>query len=91
MAQNPNYNLFACGRTSVESVEGRPGKRGNIVDGARFESYDPDTQTIKLRVDDSQVPEFWLEIKFFKKDLEKFVRDQELLDFETERPAVDFQ
>jgi hypothetical protein len=59
-------------------ARGRTGQKvGNRVDGARFESYDPVTKLVSLRVDDSQVLEFWLQISFNMKDLEKFIHDAE--------------
>ena len=71
------HQLNAHGRTLVGHVEGRAGKRGNTVDGARFESYDPETKTIKIRIDDSQVPEFWLEVHFTTEQLDRFMKEFE--------------
>jgi hypothetical protein len=46
------------------------------VDGARFASYDPDTETMTIRVDHSETPSFWLELSFTEKQLKEFVRKE---------------
>lgn len=52
----------------ITSVKGRvmdgDGKlnKFGILDGARIQHYDHDTHTVKLRIDDSNVPGFWMEI-----------------------------
>ena len=74
----PPGHLRACGNTLVGHVEGRPAKRGNNVDGARFVSYDPVGGTLTLRVDDSQVPEFWLVITIAKRDIDNYVLQEEI-------------
>ena len=33
-----------------------------VIDSAKLQSYDPETQTVKLRIDVSNVPGFWMEI-----------------------------
>jgi hypothetical protein len=45
----------------VMDGDGNLNKLG-IIDKARIQFYDHDTQTVKLRIDDSNVPGFWMEI-----------------------------
>lgn len=44
-----------------------------VIDKAKLQSYDPDTQTVKLRIDDSNVPGFWMQINVRFDQLEKWV------------------
>jgi hypothetical protein len=44
-----------------------------IIDRPTLQSYDPETQTVKLRLDDSNVPGFWMEINIKFEKLEKWV------------------
>ncbi len=46
--------------------------RGSI-DGARFFAYNPDTKAITIRVDHSEIPEFWLEVEFTKEKLQEWL------------------
>ena len=46
---------------------------GGKINGARFEHYDPDTDTVTIRVDHSGIPAFWLELPFTKAALHKWV------------------
>lgn len=66
-------------KTIITSVNGRVmDGDGNlnkfgIIDSAKLQSYDPETQTVKLRLDDSNVPGFWMEINIKFDKLEKWI------------------
>ena len=55
-------------KTIITSIKGRVmDGDGNlnkfgVIDGARIQYYDHDTHTVKLHIDDSNVPGFWMEI-----------------------------
>ena len=54
--------LNARGRTTSTSRNVRSPHPGNRIDGAQLQSYDSETRTVRIRVDDSRNLEFWLEI-----------------------------
>jgi len=71
--------MSSSSKTIITSVKGRVmdgdgnlNKFGNI-DGARIQDYDHDTQTVKLRIDDSNVPGFWMEINIRFDEMAKWV------------------
>lgn len=58
-------------------LNGQPLRGTNLfgkIDGARFLHYDPETRSIVVRVDHSEIPEFWLELNFTLDEVNKFVR-----------------
>lgn len=53
-----------------------PAKGYNIfgkIDGARFVSHDAASGTVTLRVDHTEIPEFWCEVRFTQRQLEDFL------------------
>ena len=46
-----------------------------VIDGARIQYYDHESNTIRLRIDDSNVPGFWIEFNISLNNLEKFVEE----------------
>ena len=59
-------------RGRVMDGDGNLNKFG-IIDSVKLESFDPKTDSIKIRVDDSNVPGFWMEINIRFLNLEKWV------------------
>jgi len=45
-----------------------------VIDSVKLESFDPATNSIKMRIDDSNVPGFWMEINIRFVNLEKWVK-----------------
>ncbi len=68
-------HLNAVGRVCGRDENNRPTVNGpgSRIDGARFYNYDSETQSICIRVDDSRVPEFWLEIRLPLQQLHAYV------------------
>jgi hypothetical protein len=46
------------------------------IDGARLESYNEDTHSFQIRVDDSERPEFWCQVTIPMDALQKWLLDQ---------------
>ncbi len=46
-----------------------------VIDGAKIQYYDHENNTIRLRIDDSNVPGFWIEFNISLNNLEKFVEE----------------
>ena len=59
-------------RGRVMDGDGNLNKFG-VIDSVKLESFDPKTDSIKIRVDDSNVPGFWMEINIRFLNLEKWV------------------
>ena len=55
----------ARGRIEGRDDRGKPiVNPGSKIDGARFYRYDPDTDTVTIRVDHLDIPAFWMEVPF---------------------------
>ncbi len=65
-------NVFQSIKGRVMDGDGNLNKFG-VIDSGKLESYDPETKTVKLRIDDSNVPGFWMEISIRFDKLEKWV------------------
>ena len=68
-------HLVANGR--ISSSTGEVNGPGSSVRGARLMSFDSENNTVCLRVDCGQIPEFWLEIELPMGQLLDFVRKEE--------------
>ena len=44
------------------------------IDGARLQNFDPETRTLTIRVDDTNVPGFWMEIPLKLDQVEKWLK-----------------
>lgn len=44
-----------------------------IIDSVKLSSFDPKTDSIKVRIDDSNVPGFWMEINIRFEKLQKWI------------------
>lgn len=79
-------HLPARGRVQGTSMQGHPTVNPfGVVNGARLERFEPETRTVTLRVDDTHVPEFWLEVELPLDRLRAWVQlaeqaEQELLE-----------
>ena len=66
-------------KSIISSAKGRvmdgDGNLNNfgVIDSVKLESFDPKTNSIKMRIDDSNVPGFWMEINIRFVNLEKWV------------------
>ena len=66
-------------KSIISSAKGRvmDGDRNlnkfGVIDSVKLESFDPKTNSIKMRIDDSNVPGFWMEINIRFTNLEKWV------------------
>lgn len=67
--------VSGCGATGAPTVN-----PGGHVNGARLQSYDPLTRTVRVRVDDTHVPEFWLEIDVPLERLRAWVRAADVVE-----------
>ena len=45
-----------------------------VIDGARIQYYDHESNTLRLRIDDSNVPGFWMEININLDNLERWLK-----------------
>ncbi len=70
MSTDKSIILSAKGR--VMDGDGNLNKFG-VIDSVKLESFDPKTNSIKMRIDDSNVPGFWMEINIRFVNLEKWV------------------
>jgi hypothetical protein len=59
-------------RGRVMDGDGNINKFG-VIDSVKLESFDPKTDSIKIRVDDSNVPGFWMEVNIRFLNLDKWV------------------
>jgi hypothetical protein len=70
MSSEDKTIVSAKGR--VMDGDGNINKFG-VIDSVKLESFDPKTDSIKIRVDDSNVPGFWMEVNIRFLNLEKWV------------------
>ena len=67
-------------KLKIQNVKGRveDGDRNlnkfGKIDGARFQSFDESTKTLTIRIDDSNVPGFWMEIPLKLDQVEKLIK-----------------
>lgn len=50
---------------------------GNAINGARIVSYDADRGVLYVRVDDTRIPEFWMEIEIPMTQVAKWVAEED--------------
>jgi len=65
--------IISSAKGRVMDGDGNLNKFG-IIDSVKLESFDHETNSIKMRIDDSNVPGFWMEINIRFTNLEKWVR-----------------
>jgi len=51
-------------------------KHGNNIDGAKFDFFDKDTETIHMRIDDKHLHEFWINANFTLTQLSLWLKSQ---------------
>jgi hypothetical protein len=71
--QSEARHLEARGR--IYSCDGKVNKKQKI-DGARLLAYDKKTKKLTIRVDHTEILEFWIEIDVSQKQLMEFIEEQ---------------
>ena len=66
-------SIISSAKGRVMDGDGNLNKLG-VIDSVKLESFDPETNSIKMRIDDSNVPGFWMEINIRFTNLEKWVK-----------------
>ena len=66
-------SIISSVKGRVMDGDGNLNKFG-VIDRVKLESFDPKTESIKMRIDDSNVPGFWMEINIRFVNLEKWVK-----------------
>jgi len=67
--------------SKIQNVKGRvqDGDRNlnkfGIIDGARIQGFDESTKTLTIRVNDTNVPGFWMEIPLKLEQVEKWIKN----------------
>lgn len=74
-------HLRCVGR--IYNSEGRVNGPGNTINSAKLDSYDPQQKIVKIRIDDTRLPECWLEIELPVDQLLAFVQNEENLDVQS--------
>lgn len=81
---DPN-NIMEAQEAQLASVEARGrfmghDQKGKVrysrtlrIDGARFAEFDPETKKITLRVDSTELVDFWMEVTFSVSQLEEWL------------------
>jgi len=64
-APEPGDNPFLGPRRVVNSF--------GLIDNARFVYFDPEDRRVKIRIDHSEILEFWMELSFTLEQLEKWI------------------
>jgi hypothetical protein len=64
--------------STIKNVKGRIMSNNKVnsfgvIDGARFQYYDEETKTVVIRVDHSEIPEFWMDIPIKLDQLQKWI------------------
>ena len=80
----------------VEIVQGHSGNRfpdvkcntSGIIDGARFNNYDPEKDTLTIRVDHSETLSFWSEIDIPLSKLYAYTEQRKTLSFWAEKDTI---
>jgi hypothetical protein len=65
--------IISQAKGRVMDGDGNINKFG-VIDGARIQYYDHESNTLRLRIDDSNVPGFWMEINISLDNLEKWLK-----------------
>ena len=65
-------SIISSAKGRVMDGDGNLNKFG-VIDSVKLESFDPKTNSIKMRINDSNVPGFWMEINIRFVNLEKWV------------------
>jgi hypothetical protein len=65
-------SIISSAKGRVMDGDGNLNKFG-VIDSVKLESFDPKTNSIKMRIDDSNVPGFWMEINVRFLNLQKWV------------------
>ena len=65
-------SIISSAKGRVMDGDGNLNKFG-VIDSVKLESFDPKTNSNKMRIDDSNVPGFWMEINIRFVNLEKWV------------------
>ena len=66
-------SIISSAKGRVMDGDGNLNKLG-VIDSVKLESFDQETNSIKMRIDDSNVPGFWMEINIRFTNLEKWVK-----------------
>lgn len=66
-------SIISSAKGRVMDGDGNLNKFG-VIDSVKLESFDPETNSIKMRIDDSNVPGFWMELNIRFTNLEKWVK-----------------
>jgi len=66
-------SVISSAKGRVMDGDGNLNKLG-VIDSVKLESFDPKTNSIKMRIDDSNVPGFWMELNIRFTNLEKWVK-----------------
>jgi hypothetical protein len=72
--------------SKINDVKGRVMDQDNninprgIIDSAKFDCYNKDTNTVVIRIDDTNVPGFWLEIPLNLNQLQDWIKYNEDID-----------
>lgn len=69
-------SIFHSIKGRVMDGDGNLNKAG-IINSGKLNSYDPETGIFKLRIDDSNVPGFWIEIDINFENLKKYIKNEE--------------
>jgi len=65
-------SIISSAKGRVMDGDGNLNKFG-VIDSVKLESFDTKTNSIKMRIDDSNVPGFWMEINIRFVNLQKWV------------------
>ena len=66
-------SIISSAKGRVMDGDGNLNKFG-VIDSVKLESFNPETNSINIRIDDSNVPGFWMEIHILFTNLEKWVK-----------------
>jgi len=66
-------SIISSAKGRVMDGDGNLNKFG-VIDSVKLQSFDQETNSIKMRIDDSNVPGFWMEINIRFIKLEKWVK-----------------
>ena len=66
-------SIISSAKGRVMDGDGNLNKLG-VIDSVKLESFDHENNSIKMRIDDSNVPGFWMEINIRFTNLEKWVK-----------------
>ena len=85
-------SIISSAKGRVMDGDGNLNKFG-VIDSVKLESFDPETNSIKMRIDDSNVPGFWMEINIRFVNLEKWVNKMKKMaecdDYDSDEEDID--